>query len=395
MNGRSLSAPPQLRFDPEQTIRVAGAALFGTLALLYFWFGQQGAQLYDFGSFWASGKAAVQGQNPYAVYLETFRSAAGNTVHPNLNPPFSLLFFAPLSHFDPHSTIKVLWWLGLAAYAAFLALTLRRTANPNTLLVGVWALALPAFWDGIRMGQVYLPMMLGAALVWHWMEKERPIAAAVVIGLLTALKPNLLVWPALLFVAGYRRMALVAGLTFIGASLLPLPFFGMESYLQWFELLRGDVGQRSGYFANATVVAIGVRAGSHLLGIALAAATLAWAVRRLSGAGFSMTEASAIAIGAAILVSPVAWMHYLLLLLPALLRMRWNRGVAVSAAVMAVPLPAFFWMFKILPLDYPAIAGAIRATIGSPYSWATLLLVASMVRSYARRHEEPLSAPQS
>jgi len=135
MNGRSLSAPPQIRFDPEQTIRVAGAALFGTLALLYFWFGQQGAQLYDFGSFWAAGKAAVQGQNPYAVYLETFRSAAGNTVHPNLNPPFSLLFFAPLSRFDPHSTIKVLWWLGLAAYAAFLALTLRRTANPNTLLM--------------------------------------------------------------------------------------------------------------------------------------------------------------------------------------------------------------------------------------------------------------------
>jgi hypothetical protein len=395
MNGRSLSAPLQPRFDREQMIRVTGAVLFGTLALLYFWFGRQGMQLYDFGSFWASGKAAVQGLNPYAVYPETFRSATGDTVHPNLNPPFSLLLFAPLSHFDPHSTIKVLWWLGLAAYAAFLALTLRRTANPNTLLVGAWALALPAFWDGIRMGQVYLPMMLAAALAWHWMEKERPIAAAIVIGLLAALKPNLLVWPALLFVAGYRRMAVVAGVAFIGATLLPLPFFGAETYLQWFEMLSGDVGQRSGYFANATAVAIGVRAGSHLLGIALAAAMLGWVARRLYRAGFSMTETSAVAVGTAILVSPVAWMHYLMLLLPALLRTRWNRGIVIAGAVMAVPLPAFFWLFKFLPLEYPAIAGAIRATIGSPYSWATVLLVVSMIRLYAPRHDLPAAAPQS
>jgi len=382
MNGRPLIAPLGPRIQVEQFTRIALAAVLGTLALFYFWFGQQGAQLYDFGSFWASGKAAQEGLNPYAVYPETFRLPGANTYHPNLNPPFSLLLFAPLAWIDPWVTIKVQWWLGVAAYAGFVGFTLYRNPRPNAMLLGVWALALPAFWDGIRMGQVYLPMMIAAAAVWHLVERDRLLAAAIVIGCLAALKPNLLVWPALLFIAGHRRMGLIAGLAYTGASLLPMLFFGPGVYAQWFEMLAGDLGSRSGYFANATIMAIGVRAGSHMLGLALAGMVLAWAIRRLWGARLSVTETSTIAIGVAVLVSPVAWMHYLLLLLPALLRMRWNAGIATAAAVMAIPMPALFWIFKILPLHYPALAEVIRATIGSAYSWAALLLVVSIARLY-------------
>lgn len=399
MNGRSLIAPLTQRLEAEQLIRITVATVLGTLALFNFWFGQQGAQLYDFGSFWASGKAALEGLNPYAVYPETFRLPGADIYHPNLNPPASLLLFAPLAWLDPYVTIKVQWWLGLAAYAGFIGFTLHRNPRPNAMLLGVWALALPAFWDGIRMGQIYLPMMIAVAAAWHLMERDRPLAAAIVIGCLAALKPNLLVWPALLFIAGHRRMGVTAGLVFAGASLLPLPFFGAGVYVQWFEMLSGDLGDRSGFFTNATVMAIGVRAGSHLLGIALALMVLAWAAHRAWRARLSMTETSAIAIGVATLASPVAWMHYLLLLLPALLRMRWNRGIAIAATVMAVPMLGLFWIFKILPLHYPALAEVIRVTIGSAYSWAALLLVVSIARlcleAARNRGALPLTGPQS
>lgn len=399
MNGRPLIAPLTQRLEAEQLIRITVAAVLGTLALFNFWFGQQGAQLYDFGSFWASGKAALEGLDPYAVYPETFRLAGADTYHPNLNPPAALLLFAPLAWLDPWVTIKVQWWLGLAVYTGFVAFTLYRNPRPDAMLIGAWALAFPAFWDGIRMGQVYLPMMIAAAAAWHLMERDRPLAAAIVIGCLAALKPNLLIWPALLFIAGHRRMGLTAGLAFASVSLLPLLFFGVGVYVQWFEMLSGDVGGRSGYFANATVMAIGVRAGSHMLGIALSLMVLAWAVRLVWRARLSMTEISAIAIGVAILASPVAWMHYLLLLLPALLRMRWNRGIAIAAVVMAVPMPALFWIFKILPLHYPALAEVIRVTIGSAYSWAALLLVISIARlclqAEHNRGAMPLTGPQS
>jgi hypothetical protein len=73
-------------------------------------------------------------------------------------------------------------------------------------------------------------------------------------------------------------------------------------------------------------------------------------------------------------------MHYLLLLLPALLRRRWNAGIVAGAAVLVIPMVATFWAFRTLPLSYPELAPAIKATIGSAYSWGALLLVVSMAR---------------
>ena len=383
--------PPGQRFiDSGQAARILLAAVLGTLALIYFWFGLSNAQLHDFGSFWASGKAALEGLNPYGVYPETFRLPGTDTYHPNLNPPASLLLFAPLSWADPWLEIRAQWWLGVAAYAGFVGFTLRRHPRPDAMLVGAWALALPAFWDGIRLGQVYLPMMLAAAGAWHLMERDRPVAAGIAIGCLAALKPNFLVWPVLLFLAGHRRMALAAGIAFAGASLLPLPFFGAGVYSQWFELLSGDLGNRSAYFANATIMAVGVRAGSHIVGGALALAVLGWAAYFAWRQRLPALETSAFAVSVAILASPVAWMHYLLVLLPALLAMRWNRGIVIAAIILVVPMPAFFWVFKILPLSYPTLAPAIQATIGSAYSWAALLLAVSIARlNLAARRQPP------
>jgi len=366
------------RFHRDQLIRIFLVAILCSFALFYFRYGIAPGPVNDYGSFWASGKAANEGHNPYAVYPETYRSRTSDTVHPNLNPPVSLLLFAPLARLDPHATLAALWWGGLLVYAGIVVLTLRRHSQPNGLLLGAWALALPALWDGLRLGQVYVLLFAGAALVWYLLEEERPLLAAVAIGCLAAFKPNLLLWLFLLFAAGHRRMAGVAFLSFVAVSALPLPVFGPAVYAQYLELLRGDLAGRSGFFTNVTVVAIGVRAGSHLLGGILAVLVLAWGVSRVRRRHLSTMQASAIGLGVAILASPVAWMHYLLLLLPALLRRRWTPGIAAGAAAMVIPTVATFWAFRTLPLSYPELAPAIKATIGSAYSWGALLLVVSM-----------------
>lgn len=378
MDGRTLARPISGRFSRDRVVRVALAALLCCFALFYFRYGLPPGPLNDYGSFYASGKAANAGLNPYDVYPETFRSNVLDHVHPNLNPPVSLLLFAPLARLDPHATGTVLWWGGLLVYAAIVLLTLHRHRQQNGIVLGAWALALPALWDGLRLGQVYVLLFAGVALVWYLLEEERPVFAAVVIGGLAAFKPNLLVWPALLFVAGHRRMAVAAFLSFAGLSALPLLFFGPEIYMQWLGMLQGDLAGRSGFFANATVVAIGVRAGSHVLGAALAALVLVWAILYVRRRDLPVTRTSEMGIGVAILVSPVAWMHYLLLLVPAMLRGSWNKGVAIGAAVMVIPTVAVFWAFRTLPLSYPELTPAIKATIGSAYSWGALLLVVSM-----------------
>jgi len=95
----------------------------------------------------------------------------------------------------------------------------------------------------------------------------------------------------------------------------------------------------------------------------------------------SAMQVSVPGVGVAILVSPVAWLHYLLLLVPALLITRWNKGIAVGAAVMVIPTVAAFWAFRTLPLAHPELAPVLKATIGSVYSWGALLLVTSMTRA--------------
>ncbi|MDH5558289.1 MAG: DUF2029 domain-containing protein, partial [Alphaproteobacteria bacterium] len=235
--------------------------------------------------------------------------------------------------------------------------------------------------DGLRLGQIYVLLFAGVALVWYLLEEERPMLAAVVIGCLAALKPNLLVWPALLFVAGYWRMALAAGVAFAVACVLPVLFFGFEVYPQWLALLASDIGERSGGFSSVTVVAIGTRAGSYLLGGLLAALVLLWAVSRIWRRDAPVQYVSTIAVGVAVLVSPVVWLHYLLLLLPALLRRRWNAGIVIGAATMAVPTAAAFWFYIELPLVWPDLEAVIKATVGSLYAWGALLLVVSLARA--------------
>ena len=356
-------------------------ALLGCFAVFYLWYGMPPGPLNDFSSFWVSGKAASEGLDPYAIYPETFRSQYYNVIHANLNPPASLLLFAPLSQLDPETAFVVLWWGGLLVYAGIVVATLRRQPGPNGMLMGAWALALPGLWDGLRLGQIYVLLFAGVALVWYLLEEERPMLAAVVIGCLAALKPNLLVWPALLFVAGYWRMALAAGVAFAVACVLPVLFFGFEVYPQWLALLASDIGERSGGFSSVTVVAIGTRAGSYLLGGLLAALVLLWAVSRIWRRDAPVQYVSTIAVGVAVLVSPVVWLHYLLLLLPALLRRRWNAGIVIGAATMAVPTAAAFWFYIELPLVWPDLEAVIKATVGSLYAWGALLLVVSLARA--------------
>lgn len=60
MNGRPLIAPFGQRFQVEQVTRIALAVVLGTLVLFYFWFGQQGTRLYDFGVQCFMGCSLVQ-----------------------------------------------------------------------------------------------------------------------------------------------------------------------------------------------------------------------------------------------------------------------------------------------------------------------------------------------
>ncbi len=345
--------------------------------------------LWDFGSFVASGRAAREGLNPYGIYPLTFhvQLPGFEAWNPNLNPPISALLFQVFDTADPHSAFRSWRWISIAIYLGTLLLLIRRFPTSEPLLLILWSLALAGFWDTLLLGQIYLPLVLAAVGAWLLLERGAGLWAGVLIGVVVAIKPNFLVWPALLFLAGHRRPAVAAVATAALISAIPLAVFGADVYRQWIELVASD-RDRAFFLTNASLAGLAARAGIPALGLILSLALLAglaaWAVRRRP----DRIRASALALVAALLASPLGWIHYTLFLLPVLMS-HWSRpAMRLVAVLLVVPVP-----FVIGQFTEPTL---IQLTVGSVYAWALILCLAILVFDewrIARRARRSLAAP--
>lgn len=354
------------------------AVLVG-IALLCAWIALRGLVrslpgdgLWDFGSFVASGRAAAEGLNPYGIHPLTFHVVLPGfeSWNPNLNPPISALLFQAFDLTDPHTAFRIWWAISAVCYAATIALLLRHYAPPYPWLVAAWMLALAGFWDTLVLGQIYTPLVLAGVAGWLALEKGAWLKGGLLIGLVCAMKPNFLVWPALLFLSGRKPAALSAVATAGIVSAVPILLYGPAIYHQWLELVASD-GARGAFLTNVSLFGILARAGVPELGpwvgLALLAALALWAFK----ASPDIRKASAVGIAGALLASPVAWIHYTLFLLPAFLVFGRSWGLRLAGALLVVPVPYV--------LDFLDTAPWVRATVGSLYGWATLICLLSIL----------------
>jgi hypothetical protein len=344
--------------------------------------------LWDFGSFVASGRAAAEGLNPYGIYPLTLRVELPGfeSWNPNLNPPISALLFQLFDVAEPEEVFRVWRWISVAFYVATVLLLVLRFRGPEAPLMALWAFALAGFWDTLFLGQIYLPLVFAAVAAWLLLERGAWLWAGILIGIVVAMKPNFLVWPVLLFLAGHRRPAL-AGVAAAGLiSAIPLALYGPEVYRQWFELIASD-RERALFLTNASLAGLAARAGVPFLGAILSLALLgglaAWAFRRRP----DVIAASSLALVAALLASPLGWIQYTLFLLPVLLT-HWHRlAMRVVAALLIVPVP-----FIIGQLDKPAWT---KITTGSVYGWAVVLCLFILIAAEWRRARPEGSTPRT
>ena len=342
--------------------------------------------LRDFGSFWESGRAALEGRNPYEIHDLSYRVEIKHFsgANPNLNPPASLLIMAPVSLLDPHAAFLAVWWGSLAAYIAGLFYLVRRYRPPGGKWLFFWALSLPGFWGTLFLGQIYVPLAIAAGAAWILQDRGRFIWAGILIGLIAAFKPNFLVWPVLLLIAGHWRIAVPAVLSIATLSVAPILFFGAGVYAQWFEMLAGDDPGRILWVTNMSVIAYAGRLEFPWLGKLAAAVLLLgiawWAWRRRPGP----RDAGLVALFASLLASPVAWIHYALFLLPALFSVRWSRYMVTGAVLLAVP--------RLIADSLFAGPTWMEVTLGSVYIWGLLLLAVPAVWPLVARGSTPFSA---
>lgn len=338
-------------------------------------------ELHDFGSFIAAGRLAQAGDNPYSsnsplVFNVTFKGISLSGDAPNLNPPISVVIFKQIANIDPFISIttwRIISVLLFAASVVILQRTFRKTGFPAVLRIA-WAIALAGFWHTVQLGQLYCLLLLLAVLTYVFLKKSKDIPAGIMLGLLIALKPNFIFWAIALLAARRWKVFLSAGFTGLLISLTPVITNGFNIYAQWLEASQLFTPVLLLFPGNNSFQGLTARIGQPqvgiILGVLLSLAVL-WHIYKHRPVDAAV---NALGVALSLLISPIAWTGYTLLLLPVFFELRkWNWKYYLSAVIFAVPVVHVLDNFK------TSIAGF--TLFGWFYGWGLLVLLGAIVFS--------------
>jgi alpha-1,2-mannosyltransferase len=345
----------------------------------------------DWGSFWASGRALLGGENPFAATRESpvvVQPGAGGQPRSgpllNLASPILLPLFALAARADPCAGLTVVFWLSLALYAASVGLLARRYPSRLTPGLLLWVCAWAPLWSSLFNGQIYALLVLATVASWLALADGRYVTAGLCLGLLVAVKPNFAVWPLALLVGGYLFPALLAGLTAAVLYGLALVAYGPATFLAWLAALRS--AWWLGLVGNMSPMAIMQRLGFGWLQApfaALCVAALAVYVYRRKP---PLLDLCALALVVSVLAFPLGWQTYALFWLPIFFSRSWSwpkpalrrRGgsfwLLVAAAVLVIPEAVVFGLSEVPGWYF--VAGLI-------YPLAGLLVLMSLLAGQA------------
>lgn len=289
-------------------------ALFATVPLfvlandLYFGlFKQVHNHLWDFLTFREAGRAVLSGASPYPDHATVALLRVAKSF---VYPPIASYVFVPFAAL-PARVAEVVFVVGLIACIFG---TLRLLGVRDWRCYTVPFLWLPTY-SSLSLGTISPILALLLALAWRYRD-ERPRVSAGAIGFAIVAKVFLL--PVVFWLVATRRWRIAAWTALFGTTAFVIPFapLGWHGFVRYVHLLRKlDAALGTHSFSTRTLMyALGVRdvtstviVGLAVLGVAVVAFTLG---RRGGDAGpFAST------ITAALLLSPIVWTHYYILLL--------------------------------------------------------------------------------
>jgi alpha-1,2-mannosyltransferase len=284
--------------------------------------------LWDFRkAFLPAGRAILDGDSPYPHSLSALSSSAEYVY-----PPLVAVLMAPFTLLPLQLAEAIFVALSLAAPA--LALWLLRVRDWRCYgIVYLW----PPLIGGVSLGTLSPLLALAVAAAWRW-RRSTPALGVAVTGAVVA---KLFLWPLLvLFAAGGRWRAaivsLAAGALAALASWALIGFAGLSDYPRLLQELS-RLEAPSGYGPTSLALSLGLSRNLALgVGVAVGAPLLVAAavlVRRPTG----QVGALACAVAAAFALSPIVWLHYLVLLVVPVAAARDRLGL-----VWFVPL--LFWL---------------------------------------------------
>jgi len=258
--------------------------------------------LQDFGIFRTAALAVVHGRSPYV----TPTAAAFAHFDKFVYPPIAALVFAPLAALPPGPARVLMFSVGLAAILG----ALRLLNVEDWRCYGVAIVSAPAI-NTLALGALTSLLFLGAALVWRY--RDRAGVAAVAAALTAVLK--LFLWPLGIWLLATKRWraalmcAVMAVLLLLGGWAV-IGFAGLHSYPTVVHLLE-RVEAPASYSLIALLGLSDTAATATTVGLSLAAVAAIFLTTRGEGGD---RRALAVAVIASLVVTPLVWLHYLLLL---------------------------------------------------------------------------------
>lgn len=308
--------------------RLGLLALLTLLATIAVFLSRPGPGRKDFFSFVFSGRAIMEGANPYA-----------RDIDPTLTPPFTLPLLSLLARLDPWSAYVGWWLFSIPLYVTIALVLLRAYPERRSPTLLLWTVAYAPFACTLAGGQVYIVLLALTAVAWLALRDDRPMVAGVALGFLVALKPNFALWPFLLLVTGVAVPALVAFAVAAFLTVAPMLWYGWRIVPDWLnrgsyvaDLMPGSYGEMSirGVFARFGLDGIGI-----VIAVAVILAVSVWAWRRR----LPPLEASAVALVGSLIAAPLAWPGYAVTLLPVLIARPWNLPMRAGAILFTFPFP--------------------------------------------------------
>lgn len=290
----------------ERMVIFAFALLF-PLALGLEIFQNVGLHLWGFdyhGGLWQGGRDILNGRNPYPPPTLERLLVPGNAM---ITPPLLALINLPLALLPLIPAVVI--WDVVQALALVAAL---RLCDVRDWRGYVLALASFPFAATLTLGQPEGLFALALALVWRYRDRWQ---AGVALGVLIAAK--LFPFPLVIWFLATRRYRNAVVSVAVGAGTLVVSwaiigFKGMSGYPR---LLSADTDAFAG--RSHAILSVLVREGLTLHAARIVAGLLGLAVTAvlLRRARRSDTGTFAALVLAGLLLSPIMWMHYLVLLL--------------------------------------------------------------------------------
>jgi alpha-1,2-mannosyltransferase len=350
-------APHRRAFSPAALLAAATLTVAATAGWLFQWsymWGYVGLAESDLVIFRAAGRAVVDGVPLYSLWFE---DVGGWTW-----PPFGALLMVPLTVI-PDGLLMPLAYVANAACLAAVVWTCSAplrdrlaSTTPRVLAVGALTLvaaALTPVADVFGLGQIGLVLLLLCTLDLVVLAGSAPRAHGVLVGIAAAIKITPALFIIHFLITRQWRAAATATLTVLVCWSAAALVLWDDTVQYWSQALLFRVNERISDFGSWVYNQswMGLVDGLPrplpvILWAALSALTLVVALRAAARAHRSAAPVLVLGLVglASVLVTPVAWHHHAVWVVPALLallgdaRAKWRTaGAAVLAVLLMVP----------------------------------------------------------